>query len=81
MLNRLQAQTNLEKFYPDGTVKAWADYKDLFLFRVEHPSPLEKDWDPFFSVDKVTGEVRDFSVLENLPEFSKLEWNEIVVRR
>jgi hypothetical protein len=82
MLNRLQAQVALEEFYPQATVKAWTEYKGLFLFRVEHPDPLEKDWDPFFSVDPVTEEVRDFSVLTDIPmsDFDKLEWKKTLLR-
>lgn len=79
MLNESQAQVALKKFYPEGTIKAWTKYHEIFLFRVEHPDPLEKDWDPFFSVDPVTEEVRDFSVITdgNLSEISRLEWHDI----
>lgn len=81
MLSKSQAQTNLENFYPDATIKAWTEHKDLFLFRIEHPDPEEKDWDPFFSVDKVTGEVRDFSVVTDLTreEFVEVQesWNDV----
>lgn len=78
MLNRLQAQVMLQNALPEGTpIKAWAEYQDLFLFRIEHQTPFEKDWDPFFSVDPVTEEIRDFSVLEDLSEIGKLEWHEL----
>ena len=80
MLNRLQAQALLKEFYPAASIKAWTEFKDIYLFRVEHPDPLEKDWDPFFSVDKLTEEVRDFSVLNDIDSssFSQLEWNDIL---
>lgn len=79
MFNLIQAQTNLVKFYPQATIKVWTPYQNLYLFRVEHPSVEEKDYDPFFSVDKDTGEVRDFSVLTDIsmPDFMKLEWKEV----
>jgi hypothetical protein len=79
MFNQSQAQTQLEKFYPEATIKEWTTYLDFYLFRVEHPDLEEKNWDPFFSVDNLTGEVRDFSVLTdiNSSEFSKLEWKEV----
>lgn len=79
MLNRVQAQAQLKHVYSTASIKAWTEYHDLFLFRVEHPDPLEKDWDPFFSVDPVTEEVRDFSVITDgdLEEISKLEWNDL----
>jgi hypothetical protein len=78
MLNEAQAQVILRKTLPGYPVKAMIKYKDLFLFRVEHPDPLEKDWDPFFSVDPVTEEVRDFSVITdgNLSEINNLDWKE-----
>lgn len=79
MFSQIQAQSNLSKFYPDASIKVWASYKDLYLFRVEHPSLEEKDFDPFFSVNDNTGEVRDFSVLTDISmsEFMNLEWREI----
>ena len=79
MLNRLQAQAQLVKAFPEETPKAWTVYQDLYLFRVEHPSAAEKNWDPFFSVDHITGEVRDFSVLTdgNLSEIGALKWNNV----
>ena len=79
MLSKSQAQAELEAFYPDATIKSWTTYLDFYLFRVEHPNELEKDWDPFFSVDNVTGEVRDFSVLTDIKpsEFAELEWKEV----
>ena len=78
MLNEAQAQVTLRKALPGYPIKAMTKYRDLFLFRVEHPDPLEKDYDPFFSVDPVTEEVRDFSVITdgNLSEISKLDWKE-----
>jgi hypothetical protein len=77
MLTEEQAQAQLEKTLPEVPIKAWARYDDLYLFRVEHPSSLEADWDPFFSVDSFSGEVRDFSVLTDgdISEIAALEWN------
>jgi hypothetical protein len=78
MLNKFQAQTLLENFYPEAMIKAWTVYQDFYLFRVEHPDPEEKDFDPFFSVDNLTGEVRDYSILTdgNISEIMKLKWDE-----
>lgn len=58
-------------------VKAWVQYKDVYLFRVEFPFEGEEDFDPFFSVDVNTGEVREFSVLTDgdLSEIAALTWN------
>ena len=79
MSDQSKAQHQLEKFLPETTVKAWTKFGDLYLFRVEYPSLLEKDWDPFFSVDPLTGEVRDFSVLTDISseDFFNLEWNQL----
>jgi hypothetical protein len=79
MLSRLEAQAQLQSVYSTAVIKAWTQYHDLYLFRVEHPSIAERDWDPFFSVDPITGEVRDFSVLTDAKpdEISKLEWHDI----
>lgn len=79
MLNEFDAQTILAKTYPDATLKTWTRYKDLYLMRVEHPLPGEEDWDPFFSVHSQTGEVREFSILNDgdISEIKALEWKEV----
>jgi len=45
-----------------------ATYGNLFIFQINGPDPLEGDLDPFFSVDKTTGEFSDFSIVEGGPE-------------
>jgi hypothetical protein len=79
MLSKEQAQSSVEETFPGVKVKAWTTYRKLFLFRVEHASELEKDWDPFFSVDPVTGETRDFSVITdgNIQEIAELDWKNV----
>jgi len=79
MLDNIQALKLLREALPNVPIKAWVSYHDLYLFRVEWPMPLEKDWDPFVSVDVVTGEIRDFSVLTdgNLSEISDLNWKNV----
>lgn len=44
-----------------SVIKAAIDYGDKFLFIAHRPDPLEGKLDPFFSVNKKTREVRDFS--------------------
>lgn len=39
-------------------------YKNLFIFQINGPDPLEGDLDPFFSVDKTTGAFSDFSLAD-----------------
>jgi hypothetical protein len=79
MYDQAQAQAQLEANLPDAPVQAWAQYHELFLFRVKFPMASEADYDPFFSVDSLTGEVRDFSVLtdSSLSEISNLDWKNV----
>ena len=79
MLNQTEAQAKMKTALPQFPIKAWTEYENLYLFRVEFPFPGEENYDPFFSVDKSTGEVRDFSIFTdtNISEFVKLEWKEV----
>lgn len=57
-----QAQKLLLGFIDEGSiVKAGIEEGDQFLFIAHRPDPLEGQLDPFFSVDKKTKKVRDFS--------------------
>jgi hypothetical protein len=76
MLNPKQAQKNLEEVVPGVIPKAWVQYKNLYLFRIELPNK-KIAYDPFFSVDINTGEVEDFSILDDLTTISNLKWNDI----
>lgn len=77
MLSPDQAKRNLIKVTPDVTPIEYVIYRDVYLFRVEFSSPSEKNYDPFFSVNTGTGEVRDFSVLTDgdISEISTLFLN------
>lgn len=44
------------------------DHGNLWILHINGPDPAEGDLDPFFSVDKTTGEFRDFSIVESGPE-------------
>lgn len=79
MLSKDQAQAQLKIAFPEVTIKAWTALQDFYLFRVEYPDLFEKDWDPFFSVDNLTAEVSDFSVVTDIDglEFASLNWNDI----
>lgn len=48
---------------PDGRINAFVSYGDLFVFQVFTDDEMEGQFDPFFSVNKNTGEFRDFSIL------------------
>lgn len=43
-------------------------YRNFFIFQINGPDPLEGNLDPFFSVDKTTGEFSDFSIVEGGPK-------------
>lgn len=47
------------------------EHGNLFVFHINGPDSLEGSLDPFFSVDKTTGEFRDFSVFHEAPELLK----------
>jgi hypothetical protein len=63
MLNILEATSIVHKNLPNGNIKAFIDYQDLFIFQVFTDDDLEGQFDPFFSVNKETGDFRDFSIL------------------
>ncbi len=46
-------------------------YRNFFIFQINGPDPLEGNLDPFFSVDKTTGEFSDFSIVEGGLELIK----------
>ena len=53
---------------PGSTFVKSATYCNFFIFQINGPDPLEGNLDPFFSVDKITGKFRDFSIVEGGPE-------------
>lgn len=65
MLGEDEARAALESGIAPVEIVASARYRDLYLFRVLFPSPDEANFDPFFSVDVETGEVSDFSVMQD----------------
>lgn len=74
MFNEIQAKMLVEKEHPGSKAEVCVKYKDLYLVRIKHADPDEQNYDPFFSVDPNTGEVRDFSVITdgNILEISDL---------
>jgi hypothetical protein len=63
MYNETQAKKIVEQENPGSKAVDSFVYKNLILVRVEHPSPDEANYDPFYSVDPKTGRVSEFSVL------------------
>lgn len=63
MLNIEQATKIVRKTFPEGKILSSIDYKNVYIFKIYLPLPEEEGMDPFFSVNKQTGEFRDFSIL------------------
>lgn len=74
MLTEAQAKTAFKEAMPNTPIEAVARYRDVYLLRVTYASANERNYDPFFSVDILTGEVRDFSVMNDgdISEIAKL---------
>jgi hypothetical protein len=62
MLSLKEATDIVGEWIPNGNIQAVIDYKDVYLFQVFTDDALEGQWDLFFSVNKETGEFRDFSI-------------------
>lgn len=63
MLNKEQAIMIARKHIPEGRIEGIVDYEGVYILQIFSPDPLEGDWDPFYSVNKDTGEFSDYSVL------------------
>jgi hypothetical protein len=63
MLSEEEARHIVRNAFPDRSIVTSIDYREVYLFLVLGTEPLEGDQDPFFSVDKTTGELRDFSII------------------
>lgn len=76
-VDKSQATALIKKTFPEGKIQAVVEYKNLYLFQVFGDDPLEGELDPFYSVNKNTGELKEFSILtdakptEILPLFVK----------
>lgn len=63
MLSLQEATEVIHENHPDGKIQKCVEYKNLYLFIVFNNRPGEEEMDPFFSVNKETGEFLEFSVL------------------
>ena len=68
MLDETKARAIARQASPKSTITLMtASYKNLYIYRIiRTDDPLEGDQDPFFSVNKTTGEFRDFSILTDI---------------
>lgn len=64
-LNIAMAEKALLNRVSSITIQDSIRYRDVYLFRVQFASEGEENYDPFFSVDVNTGEVKDFSVIDD----------------
>ena len=73
MLDEKAARDVVTTNLPDGEIQYVVSYKNLFIFQVFSGDPEEREFDPFFTVDKTTGEFSDFSLItDGNPEIFKL---------
>ena len=63
MYDETQVKVLVERKYPAVKAVDSFRYNDVFLVRIEHPDIEEANYDPFFSVDPNTGEIKEFSVI------------------
>ena len=63
MLNGREATDIVVKAFPTGDIQAYVGYENLFIFQIFSKDPGEEEMDPFYSVNRETGEFRDFSVI------------------
>lgn len=74
MLSIKQAINIAKKKYPQGNIESLIVYNGLYVFKIINDDELEGDMDPFYSVDIMSGEFRDFSIITdgNIAEITKL---------
>ena len=63
MYNEAQVKALVEHSNPGVKAVDCFRYERIFLVRIEQPSEDEANYDPFFSVNPLTGEVNEFSVI------------------
>jgi hypothetical protein len=64
MLNVLEATKIINEALPTREIGKPIDYRGLYIFlAIDNHLPIEGDMDPYFSVNKETGELRDYSII------------------
>ena len=66
MVSIIEAEKVIKRELPEGKVVDRAPYKNLFIFVVDVPSEGEEMMDPYYSVNKETGEFKEFSVTKDI---------------
>ena len=65
MLTKNEAEETIKSRFPECTIKAGVEFKNRYLFVVYRDDTVESLFDPFYYVDKTTGEFRDFSIIDD----------------
>lgn len=63
MYSQVDAHKIAMDHIPNGKVQAVIEYNDRYILQIFTDDPEEGQMDPFYSIDPITGEFRDFSVL------------------
>lgn len=63
MFDIQQATEIVKKAFPAGKIQKSVEYRNVYLFQIFTDDPDDGQMDPFYSVDKETGEFSDFSVI------------------
>lgn len=63
MLSANEATRVVKEYMPTGDIQKRIEYEGLYLFQIFTDRPGEEELDPFYSVNKETGEFRDFSII------------------
>lgn len=64
MLDIQMATQIIQKELPHRRIVSHVSYKDLWVFQAfDDNDSLEGEFDPFYSVNKTTGEFNEFSIL------------------
>ena len=58
-----EATKRIQQELLGGKIQAHIDYNGLYVFQVFTTNPAEEEMDPFYSIDKKTGEFSDFSII------------------
>jgi hypothetical protein len=65
MLNVNDAEVLIKKKLPNGRIQKSIEYNGLYIFQVFFDDEIEGIIDPFYSINKSTGEFNGFSLFLN----------------
>lgn len=65
MLNINEAKALIKKELPNGRIQKGIEYNGLYIFQVFFDDEIEGTIDPFYSINKSTGEFNGFSLFLN----------------